>query len=236
MSSMQLWLCGPLPQSGPSSRIWPWPSSAKLSSAAWLRCVLPFSCCWPSWMFSSCRGLPAFDTVSVFSGECNRTPLDPISAREQIDYVNLIGLGDQHGMAMRLEACEDFAQAPRQRRRQAFERLVEQQDARAGHERAAERNHLLLAAGKLQRAAPPQSRELRHNGKNPLQALASALAARGPRGQQDIFLDIQFGNQAPILRHIANAMADAAVRRNAEQFRVVELNPAARRNASHQGT
>ena len=41
-------------------------------------------------------------------------------------------------------------------RRQTFERLVEQHDARIEHQRAADREHLLLAAGELiAEIAPP---------------------------------------------------------------------------------
>ena len=58
----------------------------------------------------------------------------------------------QHGDILAAQHADDFGEPARQRRRHALEGFVEQQQARADHERARERHELLLAAA--QRAAP----------------------------------------------------------------------------------
>ena len=64
--------------------------------------------------------------------------------------------------------------------RKPFERLVEQQHAPAGHERARQRHHLLLAAGEFERAPVANARHLRHDGENPVEPLARRRKALRP--------------------------------------------------------
>ena len=64
-----------------------------------------------------------------------------------------VALRQQHRDFAAFQRCDHLGEALRQRRRDAFERLVEKEQARAGGERARERDELLLAAGELQGAA-----------------------------------------------------------------------------------
>src|SRR5262245_96337 len=87
-----------------------------------------------------------------------------------------------------------------------FQRLVEQDDARIEHERAADREHLLLAAGELvaEVAAafgPPRER--------PVDALGRPWA--GPRDRGEVLLDRERLEDVALLRHPADAGMRALV-------------------------
>ena len=56
-----------------------------------------------------------------------------------------VGLRDQHGDVLTAQQADDFGEAPRQRRSDALEGLVEQQETRADDERARQRHKFLLA-------------------------------------------------------------------------------------------
>ncbi len=95
-------------------------------------------------------------------------------------------------------------------RGQAFERLVEQKQRRIGHQRARDRQHLLLAAGELiAEIAPP----LGEAGEQIVDR--RQIPAAVARGDGEIFLHRQRGKNLALLRHPADAGAGAAVRRPA---------------------
>ena len=58
-------------------------------------------------------------------------------------------LDQQNGKALRFERTDGLADLLDDDRRQPFGRLVEQQQAGAGAQNAADRQHLLLAAGEF---------------------------------------------------------------------------------------
>ena len=83
-----------------------------------------------------------------------------------------------------LQGGHHLAEAAGERRGETLERLVEQQDAPPGHQRARERHHLLLAAGQLQRAAVAEILHLRHDRENPVSrssAPSSCVVQAGSR-------------------------------------------------------
>ena len=93
-------------------------------------------------------------------------------------------------------------------RRKTLGRFVHQQHARVGHQRAADGEHLLLAAreraGGLFLALTEARKGLEHRIERPLfRDLAACLA----RGDNEIFVDRQAGKNAPPLRHQADATA-----------------------------
>ena len=81
---------------------------------------------------------------------------------------------------MRRSAAKQFLDDDR---RQPFERLVEQHDARIERQRAADREHLLLAAGKLVAEILPPLGKPREQGVD----LVGGPAAR-PRHRGEVFL------------------------------------------------
>ena len=100
-------------------------------------------------------------------------------------------------------------------RRQTLGRLVEQQQGRAGAQHPADRQHLLLAAGELgalAAAALPQVREDRID-------LVDRHAARQyHRREQQVFLDVEAGEDAALFRTIGDAEAGDAVGGEADKL------------------
>ena len=91
---------------------------------------------------------------------------------------------------------------------QAFERLVEQEQRRIGHQRARDRQHLLLAAGQLiaeiAAAFGDAGEQVVHRGQVP-----AAVARR----HGEVFLHRQRRKNLAFLRHPADAGLGAAMRR-----------------------
>src|SRR5580704_178501 len=100
-------------------------------------------------------------------------------------------------------------------RRQALGRLVEHQQRRAGAQHSADRQHLLLAPGKLgalASAALPQIWEDRID-------LVDRHAARHyHRRKQQVFLDVEAGEDAALFRTIGDAEAGDAVGGEADEL------------------
>ena len=67
-------------------------------------------------------------------------------------------------------------------RRQAERELVDRERARLGHQRSADRDHLLLAAGRAARGAVAELVELREEGVDPLESLARLVRGDGGSG------------------------------------------------------
>ena len=88
---------------------------------------------------------------------------------------------------------------------------------------------------KFERAAGAVRRDLRHDREDPLQPLVNVAVGRGPGRQQDVLLDGELRHQPAVLRHVANALPDAAVRGHRQQLRAAEADRAGRRNRTHDG-
>src|SRR6185312_2209518 len=94
---------------------------------------------------------------------------------------------EQDGEALLLERADGLADLLNDDRRQALGRLVEQQKPRAGAQDAGDRQHLLLAAGKL--AALAEAEPLLEIGKQLENLFEREPAGPHLRRQQQIFLD-----------------------------------------------
>src|SRR6266542_714659 len=123
-----------------------------------------------------------------------------------------------------LDDVEDFAH---EQRREAERRLVEEDELRARHERAADREHLLLAAGEVAGeplAALSQAREVVEHH------LPVALEARpvvpGEPTHRDVLVDRQVLEDAAALHHLEDAVADDLLGRELVEPHAVELDGA----------
>ena len=114
-------------------------------------------------------------------------------------------LDQQDGQAFLLQRADRFPQPLDDDRREPFRRLVHDQAIRIGHQRAADRQHLLLAArqrlGALV-AALVQAREQRVDALQ-IPAVAVGVAL----GDQQVFLDAERRKYAAALRHQPHAAA-----------------------------
>ena len=114
---------------------------------------------------------------------------------------------------MTMEACrrkqvEHLEQLEDHGRRQALERLVQQQQLDVARHRARHRDHLLLAAGEIIRRDIHALLQAREIFEDPLLAPHHAVAAVGlarETPEREIFPHRHAGEQPAALRHIADA-------------------------------
>ena len=142
----------------------------------------------------------------------------------------LLHQNDRHA-TLRHHLANDVEQLLHDQRRQAFERFVQQQDTRVQHQRAADGQHLALAAGQLGAhvgAALAQAREGR------VDALQRPVAGSGDHRQ--VFFHGQRREHVALLRHPAQAQPGAAVAGLAGDVLPVEEDaPVPQAGCPHQG-
>ena len=108
----------------------------------------------------------------------------------------------------RVDLLDDLGDLVDDLRREPQRRLVEQQQLRAGHQRAADRDHLLLAAGEQPGGLGAPLAQAREQVEHGLE-LAPALRAAGQRhaARAQVLLDRQPREDAPALGHLDDARA-----------------------------
>ena len=167
-----------------------------------------------------------------FAGDA--AALDQHDAACDIEHEFKILLDDQHRQAMFLaQACQELADLLNDRRLNSLRRLVKKQKPRQRHERARQRQYLLLAAG--QRATPALQQAASAAGKIREHALdRTLLGLTGIRRpcQAKIFVRAQARKDAAALRHIGDAEAAALMRRPAGHVHPVDHDLAAARPAT----
>src|ERR1700727_2409351 len=87
--------------------------------------------------------------------------------------------------------------------REAFGRFVEQQKRWIAHQRARNGEHLLLPARHARARASSQPTQVRKDGEESLRRPGGSVRTRGLPADLQIFLDRQIGEDATVLRYIA---------------------------------
>ncbi len=159
-----------------------------------------------------------------------------------LEHDGAVGDGERHrrvlldehdGHALAVDLADDLADLPDHLRRQAERRLIEQQHPRAGHQGAADGQHLLLAprqeAGPLARAFGEDREELVHPGPRPL---TCALVGRREAARAQVLGDRQVAEDAPALGDLDDAGAGDRRRAEAEQGAPGELDSVWTRGAT----
>ncbi|MCY1295639.1 hypothetical protein D9M70_449870 [compost metagenome] len=145
-------------------------------------------------------------------------------AKRDVDV--LLGHQKAHAVAT-VEFADDLEDFLDDLWRQAHRRLVEQHQARPGHQRPADRHHLLLAAGGVAGQAATSLLEAGKPGVDTLQLGFQRgprhLAREGP-GQQ-VFLHRQVREAVPPLEHLHQAIGDQPMRHAAPDVRAPVENP-----------
>ncbi len=116
---------------------------------------------------------------------------------------------------------QDLADLLHDRRLDAFGRLVEQQQPRHRHQRAAEREDLLLAARQRAALAIEQRAQPRQRVDHALERAGLDLAGVGAPRQAQVLQCGEAGQDAAALRHIAHAEPAALVRLHARDIDAV---------------
>src|SRR5262245_18704998 len=127
-------------------------------------------------------------------------------------------LGDEHRQPRTPEPGELRGQHLDDQRRQTFRRFVEEEERRVSHERARDREHLLLAAGQAAGWPVSQRLEMWEQVENPIgrPPLAGAVAPRAPR-YLEVLANGQIAEDAALLRHVADPEASDSKGREPDQ-------------------
>src|SRR5262245_39632638 len=133
-------------------------------------------------------------------------------------------LDQDHGEARLLEAGDGAGDLLDDHRCQPFGRLVEQQEAGAGPEDAADRQHLLFAAGELGALAREPRREVGEHGED---IVAREAARPDHRRQHQVLRDAQAGKDAALLGAIGDAEPGDVAGREADGLAAGEADRAA---------
>ena len=125
--------------------------------------------------------------------------------------------GDQQRdvLVLRTQPPERFGVALRQHRREPLERLVQNEQPCAEHQRPAQRHHLALPARDRSRRTPGELLEFRQHRIGPLQSPPRLvrIELRDAAGKQDVFFHREGREQPAILGRIAETERRPAVRR-----------------------
>src|SRR6266436_2248299 len=128
------------------------------------------------------------------------------------------------------QAIEGFEQLFDHGRRQTLERLIEQQYPDVAGQRAGDRHHLLLAAGKIIRRTIQPFANPREIFVDPLPGPVHAIAGLAlQRAELEILFDAHAGEQAAALRHITDAEPRGLRRRKSDQLAVCKPDRSVRR-------
>jgi hypothetical protein len=124
------------------------------------------------------------------------------------------------------ELAQRRAELPHDHRREALHRLVEQHHARVHHQRARDREHLLLAAGEAVAGARPPRGQCREHLVGPGDGVWSRA-----RDGREVLVHVERRKHAALLRHPADAGARAAPRGLSRQVAASEAHRASRAGA-----
>ena len=152
--------------------------------------------------------------------------------RERLDVL----VDEQDRQPARLEPLETAPDLHADERRQPLGGLVEDEQRGIGHQRAADGQHLLLAAGERARHAARACRQRWEQLEDALDGpRLDGAAAVGGRGEQ-VLADGEVREDLPAFGHQAQARLRDAVRRQAVQRPALELHaPGAGRQQAHHG-
>ncbi len=132
---------------------------------------------------------------------------------------------DRH-VAFLAKTNEHFLDLRHDHRRQALGRLVHDQEARVGHQRARDGQHLLLAAGELSAAVVFPFGEARERV---IDALDRPRAGLARRGHSQVFVDGERAPEPATLRDVADAVPRDSRRGKAQHLFAAHADRAARR-------
>src|SRR5205809_1836761 len=114
---------------------------------------------------------PCCGSLLVSVSHADRAAIDDHDAVYHAFGMLQVGLRQNHRHALELEPADHLRQPLRQCWRHTLERLVEQQQLVAAHQRAADRHHLLLASRNLRSLAQREAAQLRDQPVDLLQTL-----------------------------------------------------------------
>src|SRR5262245_32721272 len=169
------------------------------------------------------------DTVR-WAFEHHRAGIDDYHVVGKVERELDILLDEQDRLALGLELRDGAPDLSHKLRRQPLRRLVHQEHARIAHQRAADRQHLLFAAGErageLRVTLLQAGEELEHAIDGPA---GCAAAFRSPRRDAEVFAYTEAAEHAPALWHQPDAFARDHIRRQPTDLLAVKTDRASPR-------
>src|SRR5512145_754235 len=182
----------------------------------------------PSWLYSNSEIL--LDAAHAGLERRARHHVDDAAVLDDVVAVGdllreaEILLDEQNGEAFLLELGDGAPDLIDDHRREALGRLVQQEQARAGAQDAADGEHLLLAAGELGALA---SQPLAQVGEEPEDLVHAQAARRNLRRQEQVLLHVEAREDAALLRAKRDSQARDAVGGIRDGFRAAEADRSA---------
>src|SRR5881397_3367862 len=93
---------------------------------------------------------------------------------------------------------------------------------RCAQKSARQRDQLLLAPAELRRLPPTERRDLRQEGGDRVPALVGVTAPLAPRGDQEVVLDGEGADEAPVFGHVADPEPASLEWREADELLAVD--------------
>src|SRR5262249_31584342 len=132
--------------------------------------------------------------------------LKHVDAVAELGYEAHVLLGNDHGQALRLETTKLLREHVDHQWGQSLERLVEAADPPPSRQGARDREHLLLAARERARALVAPFKQAREELGNAFgRPRLRASVTPGAAGPLKVLVHREFPEDAPVLRHVADA-------------------------------
>src|SRR3954447_26587725 len=160
-------------------------------------------------------------------GERDPARLEDVAARGDVEGHQRVLLDEEDRRALLVDLHDDLEDPLDEDRRETHRWLVEEEQLRPGHERAAHRDHLLLAAGERPRALRAPLEQPREELVDALEVLLDAGAVGAlERAHLEVLEHAHAREEAPSLRRLRDSQLDDLVRGVADDRAALEADVA----------
>src|SRR5712691_9015797 len=153
--------------------------------------------------------------------------LEHVGARGDLERERRVLLDEQNGDAARVDLLDHAEHSEHYRRGETERGLIEQEQARLRHERAPDREHLLLAAGeRARRLLEPLAQDGKYPA-DPFERFGTPRARRAPvAAELEVLAHAQAGEEPPPLGYDGDAFAAESVPRQPREIPAVQAQGA----------
>src|SRR5712691_3614864 len=149
--------------------------------------------------------------------------LEHVGARGDLERERRVLLDEQNGDAARVDLLDHAEHSEHYRRGETERGLIEQEQARLRHERAPDREHLLLAAGeRARRLLEPLAQDGKYRA-DPFERFGTPRARRAPvAAELEVLAHAHSGKEPPPLGHDGDAFTAERVAWQLRELAAIE--------------